>query len=176
MSKFLAGDDVFAVMEQRRSRPVRRGLRARVVSGLLCVLVLVPASCGVPAPDTDWDPAVARTVARRVQAAYPEAGVRVLGTVGSAGGTELPWSVRQALATAGIEVAASPGAEHSDAVLLVFERSAREGAEWRVDVRLENAAAGPPGSTSRPAAAAVTWRVRCVGGACEVVDSVLLVR
>jgi hypothetical protein len=165
-----------AVMGQHRSCRVRGGLRARVVNGLLCALVVVPAGCGVPAPDTDWDPAVARTVARRVQAAYPEAGVRVLGTVGSAEGVELPWSVRQALATAGIEVAASDGAEHSDAVLLVFERSERDGAEWRVDVRLEHAAASTPGSTARRVATAVTWRVRCVGGACEAVDSMPLVR
>jgi hypothetical protein len=115
-------------------------------------------------------------VARRVQAAHPEAGVRVLATVGSAEGAELPWAVRQALATAGIEVAASHGAEPSDPVLLVFERSERDGAEWRVDVRLENAAASPSGSTTRPAATAVTWRVRCVGGACEAIDSVPLVR
>jgi hypothetical protein len=163
------------VLEQFRARPVRGRLRTRVVSGLLCVLVVIPGGCGVPAPDTDWDPAVVRTVARRVQAAYP-AGVRVLGTVGSAEGAELPWAVRQALATAGIEVAASHGAAHSDAVLLVFERSEREGAEWRVRVRLENAAASTPGITSQPAATPVTWRVRCAGGACETVDSVPLVR
>jgi hypothetical protein len=160
-------------------RPVRSGLRAGAAGVLLCALVIALDGCGVPAPDTDWDAAVARTVARRVQAAYPEVDVRALGRVGSADGTELPWAVRQALTTAGIEIAVSNPTRDGDTMLLVFERSARDGAEWQVDVRLENE---PPATTTSPAGTpppdvtALTWRVRCVGGACEAVDSVIRAR
>jgi hypothetical protein len=162
------------MMDRSRVRPVRDRLRAGAAGLLLCALAVTLDGCGVPAPDTDWDAAVARTVARRVQAAHPESAVRVLGSIGSVEGAELPWAMRQALTTAGIEITASNGTRHTDAVLLVFERSARNGAEWSVDVRLENAPpVAPPGPV--PDVIAVTWRIRCVGGACEAVDSVIRV-
>jgi hypothetical protein len=153
-------------------RPVRNRHRAGAGGVLLSALVIAFGGCGVPAPDTDWDAAVARTVARRVQAANPGIDVRVLGRVGSTDGAELPWAVRQALTTAGLEIAASNGNRHADTMLLVFERSTRDGAEWQVDVRLENA----PPTTPAPDVTALTWRVRCVGGACEAVDSVIRAR
>jgi hypothetical protein len=161
--------------DRRGPRRARGSLHAGAAGLLLCALAVALDGCGVPARDADWDAAVARTVARRVQAAYPEADVRVLGSVGSVDGAELPWSMRQALTTAGIEVTASNGTRHADAVLLVFERSVRNGAEWSVDVRLENAPPAAP-AAPLPDAIAVTWRIRCVDGACEAVDSVIRVR
>jgi hypothetical protein len=124
----------------------------------------------VPGAGGEWEPAAVRAVARRVQAGHAEREVRVLHTIGTPTGPELPWSVRQALATGGIEVAGT--VEGTGVLLLVFEGSRRDGADWLVDVRLEDAPAAPPAGAMPAATMALTWRVRCGNGACEATDSV----
>jgi hypothetical protein len=144
-----------------------RRLRRLLAVPAACVLV---AGCGDPGATGEWDGAAVRTLVRRVQEGHPDRDVRVLGHAGGAGGPELPWSVRQALVTAGIEVVAAADAAAAvaepDVTLLVLERSVREGTEWLVDVRLEDAAVD-----AAVDAASLRWRVRCVNGMCETVDS-----
>jgi hypothetical protein len=144
----------------RRSSPVQH---ATTLLTALTLAGLVPA-CGAPA-GAALEPDVARAVARRVQASRPAQDVVVLGTLGGTRGAELPWGVRQSLATSGIEVAGAGAGHREGTTLLVFEHSARSGGTWSVDVRLE--AADLPGSE-----ALLTWRVRCADGRCEAVDSV----
>jgi hypothetical protein len=141
---------------------------------LAAAVAAAAAGCGAPGAGGEWEPAAVRAVARRVQAGHAEREVRVLHTIGTPAGAELPWSVRQALATGGVEVAGT--VEGTGVLLLVFEGSRRDGADWLVDVRLEDAPAAPPAGavpTATTATTALTWRVRCGNGACEATDSVV---
>ncbi|HSJ07588.1 MAG TPA: hypothetical protein VK936_12860 [Longimicrobiales bacterium] len=136
-----------------------RAYRLRLGACFTVAAVLV-AACGERPPGDDWDGAVARAVARHVEAEHPDRTLHVLGTVGGADGAALPWSVRQALVTAGIEVAEPAALADTVDLLLILDRSVRTGVEWQVDGRLQAAGDG--------AGAEVRWRVVCERDSCAV--------
>jgi nucleotide-binding universal stress UspA family protein len=122
----------------------------------LALAGVLVAGCGVrDAPDT-WDASAARAVARQA-ATELEQPLRVLATAGGPGGPELPWGVRQSLATAGIEVTGErqpvPGSP-----LLVFIEQRRDGELLVVRTLLLRAGA---------AADTTTWRVHCGEATCR---------
>lgn len=129
------------------------------MSGVVSFAVLA-AGCGERPPGDDWDGAVARAVARHIEADHPDRTLHVLGTVGGADGAALPWSVRQALVTAGVEVAEPEAMADADDLLLILDRSVRTGAEWHVEGRLRTDGDGP--------GADLRWRVLCERDSCAV--------
>jgi hypothetical protein len=118
-------------------------------------------SCGGAGAE-QWDPGVVRAVARQADAELDGERLVVLHTIGGAGGAELPWAARQALATAGIEVADSIALRDPTVAVLVFEQSRFTAGEWQVTTRLVHAAALPAsdGAPSR------RWLVRCPDQQC----------
>jgi hypothetical protein len=126
----------------------------------LALLCCVAASCGAGAEQ--WDPGVVRAVARQADAELDGERLVVMNTIGRAGGAELPWAARQALTTAGIEVADSTALRDAAVAMLIFEQSRFTAGEWQVTTRLVHAA------TSQPADAAPSrrWLVRCPDQQC----------
>jgi hypothetical protein len=129
------------------------------------VVALLAAACGERPPGDDWDGAVTRAVARHIEADHPDRTLHVLGTVGGADGAALPWSVRQALVTAGIDVTEPDAMADAEDLLLILDRSVRSGAEWQVEGRLRTDLAGP-GADRR-------WRVLCERDSCAVTGTSL---
>jgi hypothetical protein len=105
---------------------------------------------------------VVRAVAREADTELDGERLVVLNTIGGAGGAELPWAARQALATAGIEVAGATALQDPAIALLVFEQSRFMAGEWQVTTRLIHAAA----QTSANGAPSRRWLVRCPDQQC----------
>lgn len=138
--------------------PSRRRLTRRFAAIVACAAApLTGAACAGAA--SDWEPAAVRAVAREVEAMHPGDRIVVLATIGTGAGTELPWGVRQALTTGGLEVAAAGAPVPADAVLLTFERSAERDGEWWIDTQITGSAL--------PADGRMAWRVRCQESRCE---------
>jgi hypothetical protein len=138
------------------SRRVSRA-RLRTTVGVVAILA---AGCGERPPGDDWDGAVTRAVARHIEADHPDRTLHVLGTVGGPDGAALPWSVRQALVTAGIDVTEPEAIADAEDLLLILDRSVRSGAEWHVEGRLRTDGDGP--------GADLRWRVLCERDSCAV--------
>jgi hypothetical protein len=138
-------------------------VRASAALRVAALAGAVGTGCGEGGPGVEWDTAVVRAVVRRVDASSDGRRLVVVDT-GRAGG-ELPWGVRQALATAGYEVSDGSGVRDAGVRALTLESSFRDGGDWLVDVLIDTAQASTDGRTG------VRWRVRCVDQPCEVVDS-----
>lgn len=132
-----------------------------------CALLAAAFACGAP-PADEWDGAVARAVARNTAAEQPGKRLVVLGTVAGAEGTALPWAVRQSLTTGGVELGDTAAVRDSANVLLVFDRSLRDGADWLVYGWLLHGDASGPADTT-----VMEWRVRCVDDECDAISRVV---
>lgn len=136
----------------------------RVAALVAAVVAAVGAGCGERGPTEEWDAAVVRAVVRRVDASGAGRRLVVL-DAGRAGG-ELPWGVRQALATAGYEVGDSTVLRDTGVRALTLASSFRDGPDWLVDVYIHDTAQPPTDG-----GIGVRWRVRCMDQPCEVDDS-----
>jgi hypothetical protein len=157
----------------RQGRTGRRRPAARLaLLPVVAALAYPAASCGSRDADGEWDGPAARAVARRVAAGHADRPLAVLARAGGQAGPELPWAVRQSLATAGITVLDSAAHAGTGAALLVFEDSRRHGDEWVLDVRVHGGTAMPADQPVADAAGTpLRWRVRCDDGACVATDS-----
>jgi hypothetical protein len=130
-------------------------VRRRPAATLAAAAAVWAAGCAREAGPA-WDPAATRAVARAVETEAPGVPLVALDQVGGPGGAELPWGVRQSLATGGIPVTGEVPVP--DARVLVFDSVRRAGDDLLVHTR-----------TVHPAGAADSagWRVRCSAGACQ---------
>jgi hypothetical protein len=127
----------------------------------LALLCGVATSCSGAGAE-QWDPGVVRAVARQADAELDGERLVVLHTIGGPGGAELPWAARQALATAGIEVADTTALRDPAVAVLVFVQSRVTAGEWQVTTRLIHAAA----HSSADEAPSRRWLVRCPDQQC----------
>jgi hypothetical protein len=114
----------------------------------------------------DWDAAVIRAVARRAEAGSGERTLLILDRSGSPSGPELPFGIRQALTTAGFELDDGRSLDAPASRLLTLVDVARTGDEWLVGVTVHDT---PDPDRSDPIP--LVWRVQCMDGRCEAVDS-----
>jgi hypothetical protein len=121
---------------------------------LLCAAFL-NAACRHEDGHDAWDPGAARAVARAEAATEPGTPLVALPAIGGAGGAELPWGVRQALTTGGIQLAS--GAPPPGTRLLTFRDARRDGEDWVFRTTVQRAGIDV---TERE------WRVRCTADSC----------
>lgn len=126
---------------------------------LATAAVLAACAPEVTASETYAD--VLRATALRVRSAHPELGIRVLDRAPGGAGEPFTWDARQALTTAGFELADASQPADSAQHVLRFSSVERTDSVWDVSTRLQ----GPGVDT-----AAVHWRVRCKV-TCTVLDS-----
>jgi hypothetical protein len=136
---------------------------------LLCAVCSVAAAaCGSSGPE-EWDAAAVRAVARHVQQLHSGSQVLVLPTIGASDGASLAWDARQALTTAGLELADSTALQRPGAILLVFETSQRHPADvWTIETRRIPTDDVAATATSSAGEARDRWHVRCDAQTCTV--------
>jgi hypothetical protein len=137
-------------------------LTRRAAATLVAAIAL---ACG-GGQDGDWDAGAVRAVARQADAGRGELRLLIHRNVGGPGGAEMPFGMRQALTTAGFELADDDALSTPGARVLLFERSARADGGWRVDVAVHDTPDPEMRHGSR-----IAWRVRCIDGSCEAADS-----